>query len=99
MRYGFVDTKGEFKRAPGKVQAIGDFNSDNYVYANDSGEWGVMNMDGDVVIRAKYNSLKMLNDDRYLAVNRDEYLILDSKGETIKEFDEYSWMSGSSRQQ
>lgn len=93
MRYGFVDTKGEFKRAPGKVQAIGDFNSDNYVYANDSGEWGVMNMDGDVVIRAKYNSLKMLNDDRYLAVNRDEYLILDSKGETIKEFDEYSWMS------
>lgn len=66
-RCGFFDKDGEFKKMPDRVKAIGMFNERYFVYRNDDYKYGVMNMDGDVVIRAKYESIEIMpSGDRFL---------------------------------
>lgn len=59
---GLMDKKGEWVVKPStKVKDIGDVSGKKFVYY-DGERCGLMNYDGDVLIRAKYNYLKFVTD-------------------------------------
>lgn len=88
-QYGFVDKKGEFKKVKKKVKKIGDYNKTHYAFKDDEYKWGVMDMNGEIVVRAKYNSVAVLPDGNFLVEDDDEYELLDKKGEKIITIDDY----------
>lgn len=83
-KWGFVDTDDEYKLRPtDKVKWITDVKGDNFIFS-DGDSYGVMNMDGEVVIRSKYESLSFVSDDILMAENDDdEYFLIDLKGDKV----------------
>lgn len=79
---GFLNLKGEFTKAPSKVKEIKQYNEKFYVYRSDEYKYGVMNFDGEVVVRAKYGSI-YLRDDKFICVDDHKGVILDTKGDEI----------------
>ena len=56
--WGIIDDKGEFVVEPStKLKSIGTINGDVFTYYNGDG-WGLMNIKGETLIRAKYEILK-----------------------------------------
>lgn len=89
-RYGFLDTKGEYIKLPGKVEGIGDYNSKYFVF-RESSEWGIMKLDKDnqdIIVRAKYGSIKILPNDKFLIADDKEYFVINKKGDKEFEFDD-----------
>jgi len=77
-RRGFFNKKGEFKKMPEKVKAIGMFNSKYFAFCNDESKWGVMDMDGEIVIRPKYEGIIfMLSGDKFMCKsdNKKTYIV------------------------
>jgi hypothetical protein len=72
--------------ASSKFEGISIHNEDIY-YSVDN-DWGHINKDGEILIRAKFESLSRLDDEMFLGVRKDgedlRYEIINSKGETIK---------------
>lgn len=93
-RWGFMDLKGEFHKAPSKVQGIGMYNDDYYVFRGDEYKYGLMSRkDDETLIRAKYEGLLLLDDGKIIAISGsgDEqkvYIIneTDEKLVTIKDY-------------
>ena len=55
--WGIIDDKGEFVVEPStKLKSIGTINGDVFTYNNGDG-WGLMNIKGETLIRAKYEML------------------------------------------
>lgn len=88
-RYGFLNLKGEFTKCPSKVEGIGNRNSKYYAYKSSDGDWGVMDYDGEILVRAKYNEILLL-EDKIIAQKDGEAQILDSSGETLSTIDDAS---------
>lgn len=90
-RCGFLNKKGEFTKVNGKVVRIGDYNSKYFTFMDSDYNWGVMDMDGEQIIRPKYGEIHLLNDGNFLIKDDKEYAILDKKGDTKLEFsDDYA---------
>lgn len=93
--WGFLNKKGEFKKLSNKVQKIGAFNSDFFAYRSSDDEWGVMNMDSETIVKAKYDAVAILDNGKFFVSkevdgkDRTNCYILDKKGEKEFEFDEY----------
>lgn len=89
-RWGFVDKKGEFTKMPAKVKGILLFNDKYFVYKNDDGKVGVMDMEGETVIRAKYEQVAILENGKFLCVTDDgkKAYIVNDKDEREKTFDD-----------
>lgn len=87
--YGFLDLKGNFKKVPSKVDRIRDWDKDLLIYEDKEGNEGVMKMDGETVIRAKYSRLFMLPNGNFLGRKSSyDWVILDRKGDVVEDFDE-----------
>lgn len=84
---GFLDLKGNFNRVPSKVKNIRDWNGKVFLYENTDGKKGVSTMDGETVIRARYNRLFMLPDGNFIGKKNsgDEWTILNDKGEEVED--------------
>lgn len=89
-RYGFINTKGEYTRCPSKVKGIIDWNSDYFVFINEDFEYGCMDMNGDILIRAKYSDMAILPDGRLLARDTNKALIIDKDDKEILSWEDYS---------
>lgn len=87
----FFDKKGESTKCPTKVSRIVDVSKDAYVFANEDGEEGVMSMEGEVIIRAKYDSLRF-TDEGYVAMQKDKLIFLDKEGEVVSDEDDYNYL-------
>lgn len=57
-------------------------NDDKLTYCND-GEWGLMTLDGETLIRPKYRTLVYLDANRYLAESEGRWNIIDAEGKEI----------------
>lgn len=83
-----IDKDGEEKKLPSKAKSLRDYNKKFIIFSDGSDE-GVMNFDGEIVIRAKYDDIQFLDDKTFLArkSGRDETQILDASGESVKTLD------------
>jgi hypothetical protein len=94
----YSDNKKEFgvlkigKELEKKISASSKFEiisvqNDDIFYSNEN-SWGLLNEDGEIVIRAKYEFLSRLDGETFLGIKKDgedvEYEILNSKGEVVK---------------
>jgi hypothetical protein len=94
----YSDNKKEFgvlkigKELEKKISASSKFEiisvqNDDIFYASEN-SWGLLNEDGEIVIRAKYEFLSRLDGETFLGIKKDgkdvEYEILNAKGEVVK---------------
>lgn len=85
----FVDKKGEELPVVEKMKSGWSYkaNDGKTVYSNGD-EMGLMTLDGEILVRAKYRILSYASPDRYIASNDNgKYGVIDSKGEEILPFD------------
>lgn len=87
----FFDTKGEKTKLPSKIKGISDYSSDYIIFRNDDHLYGVADIKGEVIVRAKYKSISFAGTlDTFLAVkdgDGEDAVLLDKKGEVVKELD------------
>lgn len=84
-----VDKAGKKTKLPSKIKAIYDFDGRYILFANADSEYGVADIDGEILIRPKYEEISFGLGDKFIAKKsgKDELLVLDSKGEVVDEFD------------
>lgn len=92
-QYGFINKKGEFTKMKGKVRGIGDYNASLFAFMNDDYQWGVMDMDGEIIIRPKYGSVNLLPDGNFFVKDDDKYYFIDKKGDKIKTIEDYDYIT------
>lgn len=87
--WGIIDDRGEYVVKPSaKLKEIGDMSGDLYTYNNGEG-WGLMNVEGETLIRAKYEYLYIDEDNLLVAIVKDgdsyEYKYVDQKDNQVGE--------------
>lgn len=101
-RFLIVDKKGEtVTKLPAKAKDVDGWNKKYIVFEDEDGNRGVMDFEGEVIIRPKYSSIQIIGSDRFLASekNDDDYrsFILDKDGEEELRIDSYkygvTWLS------
>ena len=86
---GLLDEKGEWVVEPSaKVRHIGQAKGKNFVFTDDDHKCGVMNFDGEVVVRAKYDGIIMLEEGIFAVYDSDKgsnesWWLIDADGEKI----------------
>lgn len=87
-RYIMLDKKGEVTKLPAKVKGVYGYNA-KYIIFSDGDDKGVMNFEGEILVRAKYSSVEFLDEDLFLAhkSNDDETEIVNATGETVAKLD------------
>lgn len=86
----FLDDKGETAfKCPSKVTSVYGYNTKYIIYSTEEGEYGVMDFEGETLIRPKYQDIEFVGDDKFLCSTDDRSLVLDAKGEELLRFDDY----------
>lgn len=85
QKWGIIDTKGEWKVRPtSNIKRVHAISGDNFIFY-DGEKYGLMNMSGEIVIRAKYDNLEFVNAECLAAGDRKdgsmEYVIIDFNDE------------------
>lgn len=88
-RVVLFDRKGEEKRMPAKVQGIISVTADGVaVYVGEGYESGLITVDGEELVRAKYDVITPGGDGLFLAKKgKNEWLLINSKGDEKGSFD------------
>ncbi len=84
--WGIIDMKGEYVVKPStKIKDIPEIDaSGKYFIYSDGDSYGLMSIDGEIIIRAKYQKLHFWNDKVLVAIDDDdEYQLIDFAGEKI----------------
>ncbi len=69
---GIINDKGEVVVKPSaKIKKIGQISGKYFTYNNGDG-WGLMNLEGESIIRAKYDQLYFASDDMMIAMTKKE---------------------------
>jgi len=87
-RCGFMDKDGnEILKATSKIHGIFDWDKDNFIYRSEDGKFGLMDMDGQVLIRAKYDFMFYATNDLLYAFddNGDEISLINTNGDKLSE--------------
>lgn len=90
-RMYYYDTKGELTKLPTKVKYVGNNYGKLFPFEDDD-QWGLMNLDGEIMIRAKYKSLYIDKGGRIIANKDNKSFILDKNGDEKAEIDDYNWV-------
>lgn len=86
-RFYIVDGKGEMTKLSGKIKWVNNFNDKYIIYQSDSNDFGMMTMDGEIVIRPKYRDLCFGKTGELLASRNNQWEILDYSGNVKAEID------------
>lgn len=96
--YGYIDKKGRFTKVNGDFRGFKLLSDEYFAYQTDDYLWGVKTIKGENVIKANYESISMLADGNFLVEkeggNRNEWLVINKKGETKVEFEDYRSVNG-----
>lgn len=101
-RVVMVDKKGEtLVKLPAKVKAVYAWDSDYIVFKDEDGKYGVMDYEGEVLVRAKYDNIQIIGSNRFLGnieeSDETKAIIFDKDGEEEMRIDSYKngviWMS------
>ena len=84
----FVDKKGEVVLSNSKLK-YGYYYSHHYgvITYYDGDNWGLMDTEGNIIVKARYNSIAYVCKDRYIAQKDDKWGAIDAKGDTVIDFD------------
>lgn len=89
-RISFYNTKGELTKMPAKCKNISGYNDKYVVFSSDDGEtFGIMTYDGEVVVRPRYESIRIIGDATFLVSKNDNYKVINAKGDEKVAFDDY----------
>lgn len=88
--FGFINTKGEFKKVSGKVDGISEYNEELFTFKDKDGKWGVMAFDETQLIRCKYSSIKILSSGDFLVTNEGKTYVINKADEKIVDLDDYT---------
>lgn len=79
-----IDMDGDKHKLPSKVRFLREMKGNLIIYSDDNGNYGMVNLDGETIIRAKYCNLHFAFNGDLIAqktYNSHEIQILDTKGE------------------
>lgn len=92
-RYLFLDEKGEVKyKCPSKVDDVNDYTSSYFVFESKDGNDGLMDFNGEVLIRAKYNHIEILNDDKFACYSDGKVTIRNKADEELANLEDYKFV-------
>lgn len=82
------DKKGEVVKFSTKVKRIKETDGKYVIFSNDDNEYGVVDMKGEIIIKAKYKDMDFANNGNFLAqADKDEWRELDKNGDEKMRFD------------
>lgn len=91
--WGYINYNKEVILKPSKkVRGIGSLLDDKFIYQNDEGKVGLMSIDGEVIIRAKYDNLRFASKDLLICCNDDKYEVINLNGDKVTK-DEYEYIT------
>lgn len=83
-----IDEKGEITPLRGKVKAATPVSKDMIIFKDGDDQYGLMKIDGEILIRAKYMSLIKGDGDQYFGQrDKNEVAVLNSKGDVQETLD------------
>lgn len=88
-RFVLLDKKGEPTKLSTKIKDISDFNAKYIIFDNGDSEYGVMDYEGETIIRAKYSRIQFINEDSFLATSDEDAYVLDSNGDEKLEINDF----------
>lgn len=80
----FIKDNGEVINLPSSVDNIGDWNYKYAVFENEEGDLGIITIDGEVKVRAKYDNIELLANGKFIARKGRKYMYLTPDGDTEK---------------
>jgi len=84
----FINTDGEEVYTSSRMEKGYCYEAhDGKTVYTDGESYGIMTLDGEILVRAKYSSLAYASPDRYIAVKDNEEGVIDSMGEIVIPFD------------
>lgn len=88
-RWGIIDSEGnEVVKPSSKIKAIGNYADGKFTYTNGDG-WGLMNTEGETLVRAKYEYLIYDTDNLLIAVVKDgdsyDFKYIDEKDNEVSD--------------
>lgn len=91
----FLDNSGnQVLKCPSKCTEISDYNKKFIVYRTDNYKYGVINFEGENIIRAKYDGIALYGDNRFICKTGDgddcEIVVLDEAAEELFDIDDYT---------
>lgn len=80
---GYINKSGEFTKLPAKIVKMdGYFDGKLFGFETEEGNCGIMNIDGEIVIRPKYRAIAPIPDGKYIVKNdNNQWFILNKDGE------------------
>lgn len=90
---GYIDKKGIFSKLPAKVHGFGEFfNGKEFAFITEDNKTGLMNLEGEILIRPKYESLGLYSEYKFYVKDGDKkWSILSKTGEKEKTFDDFEY--------
>lgn len=81
-RYAMLNARGEMTRLPSSVKDMLRWTSDYVIFGGSDGNYGIMDMNGEVLVRAKYDAIEILPNGRFIGARKDKVMYIGLDGET-----------------
>ncbi len=82
-QWGFIDySKNVVIKPSSKIKRIVEVKGDKFIFS-DGENCGVMNFNGDVILRAKYDNLSWADDDVLISYDSDNYSLINLEGDKL----------------
>lgn len=85
-RLGFLTFSNEFQPLPAIAQNVGQSKDGVFVFSDNKGMCGVMNLKNEVILQPKYQSAEIVTSDKFICSNGQEWDLTAPDGSTIVKF-------------
>lgn len=91
---GYINKSGEFTKLPAKIAKFDShFDGKIFGFETEEGNTGIMNTDGEIVIRPKYKVVSPMPDGKFVVKNDDsQWFILNKEGEKETVLDDFEFI-------
>lgn len=83
-RMAIVKGDGELTKLPSAVKYVKTWNSKYIVFESSDYEYGILGVDGDVKVRAKYDNIELLANGKFIGKRDGKYMYVSPDGDTEK---------------
>ena len=83
-RVAIVKGDGELIKLPSAVKYVKTWNSKYIVFESSDYEYGILSVDGDVKVRAKYDNIELLANGKFIGNRDGKYMYVSPDGDTEK---------------
>lgn len=83
-RMAIVKGDGELIKLPSAVKYVKTWNSKYIVFESSDYEYGILSVDGDVKVRAKYDNIELLANGKFIGNRDGKYMYVSPDGDTEK---------------